>query len=191
MNIHEALTAQQVHSELGPLEITGSFEKRNPKAPAFLKVKDQAGGETALKIWGPAGNSQFSQGQVITVIPDGPKAEIRADKDQQGRDFLNVNNCRISFGGAPVASSPGGHPASTQLAAAGGQSARPPSAGSFISTKDEQIIRQNSLAHATALVVAGGVDDPKAAARLVLDIAPWFAAYSLTGEDITANEIPM
>lgn len=184
MNIHEALTAQQVHGELGPLEITGSFEKRNPKAPAFLKVKDQAGGETALKIWGPAGNSQFSQGQVITVIPDGPKAEIRADKDQQGRDFLNVNNCRISFGGAPVAS--------TQPAHAGNQAQpRQQPAGSFTSAKDEQIVRQNSLAHATALVVAGGVNDPKAAARLVLDIAPWFAAYSLTGEDITVNEIPM
>ncbi|MCB1131298.1 MAG: hypothetical protein KDN05_09220 [Verrucomicrobiae bacterium] len=181
MNIHEALTAQTIHGELGPVEITGVFEKRNPKAPAFLKVKDQSG-ETALKVWGVAGNNQFAQGQVITITPDGPKAEIRADKDTQGRDFLNVNNCRMVFGGSAPSASSG--VASTQQAPR-------QAVGSFSSNKDEQIVRQNSLAHATALVVAGGVGDPKAAARLVLDIAPWFAAYSLTGQDITANEIPM
>jgi hypothetical protein len=49
------------------------------------------------------------------------------------------------------------------------------------SNRDLTIIRQNSLAHATALVVASGVSDVYNAKDLVIDLAQSFAAYSEKG----------
>ena len=52
------------------------------------------------------------------------------------------------------------------------------------------IVRQNALAHATALVVAAGVDDAWKAQDLVLRLAVDFARYSATGEFDTVDDIP-
>ena len=65
-------------------------------------------------------------------------------------------------------------------APAGGGSAPAPSVGG--GSKDAMIIRQNALAHATALVVATGVADVWNAQSLVLKLAEGFAKYSATGE---------
>ena len=48
--------------------------------------------------------------------------------------------------------------------------------------RDIIIVRQNALAHATALVVASGVNDVWASQSLVLRLAEGFTKYSATGE---------
>lgn len=48
--------------------------------------------------------------------------------------------------------------------------------------RDLIIVRQNALAHATALVVASGVSDVWASQSLVLRLAEGFTKYSATGE---------
>jgi hypothetical protein len=58
------------------------------------------------------------------------------------------------------------------------------SGGGVVATggRDLIIVRQNALAHATALVVATGVADVWKAQSLVLKLAEGFAKYSATGE---------
>lgn len=56
--------------------------------------------------------------------------------------------------------------------------------------RDLIIVRQNALAHATALVVAAGVDDAWKAQDLVLRLAVDFARYSATGEFDAVDDIP-
>lgn len=48
--------------------------------------------------------------------------------------------------------------------------------------RDIIIVRQNALAHATALVVASGVSDVWASQSLVLRLAEAFTKYSATGD---------
>lgn len=59
-----------------------------------------------------------------------------------------------------------------------------PSSGGVVATggRDLIIVRQNALAHATALVVASGVSDVWASQSLVLRLAEGFTKYSATGE---------
>lgn len=49
--------------------------------------------------------------------------------------------------------------------------------------RNRSIVRQNSLSHATALVVGAGVKDAEKAADLVLALAPRFEAYSMLEDD--------
>jgi hypothetical protein len=58
------------------------------------------------------------------------------------------------------------------------------SGGGVVATggRDLIIVRQNALAHATALVVSSGVSDVWAAQSLVLRLAEGFTKYSATGE---------
>jgi len=67
-------------------------------------------------------------------------------------------------------------------APAGGGSSPAPSGGGTTGGRDLVIVRQNALAHATALVVATGVADVWQAQSLVLKLAGGFAKYSATGE---------
>lgn len=68
-----------------------------------------------------------------------------------------------------------GAPATTPAAPSGG--------GGSATLRDLTIIRQNALAHATALVVASGVKgDLYDAQDLVIDLAKKFAEYSATGK---------
>lgn len=67
-------------------------------------------------------------------------------------------------------------------APAGGGSAPAPSGGGTTGGRDLVIVRQNALAHATALVVATGVADVWKAQSLVLKLAEGFTKYSATGE---------
>lgn len=61
--------------------------------------------------------------------------------------------------------------------------------GSISGGRDIVIVRQNALAHATALVVASGVSDVWASQSLVLRLAEGFAKYSATGEIEDDNPI--
>jgi hypothetical protein len=57
-----------------------------------------------------------------------------------------------------------------------------PSGGGSSGGRELTIMRQNALAHATALVVASGVHDVWDAQSLVLRLAEGFTKYSSTGE---------
>jgi hypothetical protein len=88
---------------------------------------------------------------------------ISFDWVQKG-EYRNIKGSvsKSASGAAPVAASGGG----------GGATSR-----------DLTIIRQNALAHATALVVASGVTgDLYDAQDLVIDLAKKFAEYSATGK---------
>lgn len=86
-------------------------------------------------------------------------------------DFDKTGKYRnIGKGGVSVITSGGG---SAPSSGGGGAS----SGG-----RDAVIVRQNALAHATALVVASGVSDVWNDQRLVIALADGFARYSLTGE---------
>lgn len=88
---------------------------------------------------------------------------ISFDWVQKG-DYRNIKGSvsKVSSGSAPQASSGGGGSATS---------------------RDLTIIRQNALAHATALVVASGVKgDLYDAQDLVIDLAKKFAEYSATGD---------
>jgi len=94
---------------------------------------------------------------------------ISFDWVQKG-DYRNIKGSvsKSASGSAPQASSGGGGSATN---------------------RDLTIIRQNALAHATALVVASGVKgDLYDAQDLVIDLAKKFAEYSATGK---AEESPV
>ena len=99
-------------------------------------------------------------------FPVNPGDTISFDWVQKG-DYRNIKSSvsKSASGAAPVASSGGG------------------SASGSATNRDLTIIRQNALAHATALVVASGVKgDLYDAQDLVIDLAKKFAKYSETGE---------
>lgn len=96
-------------------------------------------------------------------FPVNPGDTISFDWVQKG-DYRNIKGSvsKSASGAAPVASSGGGGSATS---------------------RDLTIIRQNALAHATALVVASGVKgDLYDAQDLVIDLAKKFAEYSATGK---------
>lgn len=72
----------------------------------------------------------------------------------------------------------------------GSASANQSGGASTAGSRDLIIVRQNALAHATAIVVAAGVNDAWAAQDLVLRLAVDFARYSATGEFDTVDDIP-
>lgn len=91
---------------------------------------------------------------------------ISFDWVQKG-DYRNIKGSvsKSAFGAAPAPSSGVG------------------SASGSATQRDLTIIRQNALAHATALVVASGVKgDLYDAQDLVIDLAKKFAEYSATGK---------
>lgn len=194
MNIQSAL-AQRSAASLDNLEVVQVFEKRSNKSPAFLRVKDGTG-DTALKIWGPASNTAFSQGMVISIVASGARSSINAEADQQGREFFNVNDCDVTI----ISEGNPAQAAQPQRQAGGfqrgnfqrGGAARAPQDNTGTTPKDGQIIRQNALSHATAIVVAKGVNGTTDQAQAeIIRLAKVFAHYSQTGEDLSEDHIPI
>jgi hypothetical protein len=56
--------------------------------------------------------------------------------------------------------------------------------------RESIIVRQNALAHATALVIATGVKDVWNAKDVVIELAKHFTSYSLTGDDLVETPAP-
>lgn len=165
-SIHSVLSqgAKGKAMGLGPVEVTAAYpadttprgkQKRN------LMIKDGSG-NTRLTLWGAAAGLPIDKGQTITL-----KGQV-ACNEYNGNITLQAEHVTLADGGE------GGAPASAPATASHSHAGAP-------SNKDQQIMRQNALAHATALVVASGVSDVFSAQDLVLDLAQRFAEYSETG----------
>lgn len=105
-------------------------------------------------------------------IVAGDTVTINWAPDKTGQ-YKNIKSIAKAEGAAPTAQAAGGN------ASAGG--------------RDAVIVRQNALAHATALVIASGVSDVWNEQRLIIALAEGFARYSLTGEvehDTPINDEP-
>lgn len=126
-------------------------------------------GQIAVSLWGAAASLPIQDGQTITL--QGPLKR----GDYKGTPQLSGEN------GLAVA---GGDPSQAAHAAPAAQHGP---AG--VTPKDSTIIRQNSLAHATALVTSMGVGgDVFSAQALVLQLAKVYAHYSETGETPESSE---
>lgn len=92
---------------LGPVKITRIFPKSGfgDKANLFILVED-ATGKTGVKIWGPAANNVFSEGEIITLTGGGPKGGLKNQEYPvgSGKWSLNANDCRISRSGQAIES---------------------------------------------------------------------------------------
>ncbi len=87
---------------LGPCTVKKSFPMKPGDKSAYVIVMD-ATGESALKIWGPAGPAlALTEGQIITVVAQGPKGSIQ-NQEYNGKWALNANSVRVDVaGGASV-----------------------------------------------------------------------------------------
>lgn len=98
----------------------------------------------------------------IGNVNAGDNVTFNWDMDKTGK-YRNIKGAVNVVAGAPSPVSSGGG-----VVATGG--------------RDLIIVRQNALAHATALVVASGVSDVWSAQSVVLRLAEGFTKYSATGE---------
>lgn len=99
----------------------------------------------------------------IGDVNAGDNVTFNWEPDKTGK-YRNIKGAVSVVAGAPSGSSGGGNVGNTS----GG--------------RDIIIVRQNALAHATALVVASGVSDVWASQSLVLRLAEGFTKYSATGD---------
>lgn len=102
----------------------------------------------------------------ISGVNVGDTVTFNWDYDKTGK-YKNIK------GGINVVSQGGGTASSGSSATAGGGS---------VGGREIIIVRQNALAHATALVVATGISDVWDAQSLILRLAEVFAKYSATGD---------
>ena len=119
---------------------------------------------------------------VVQAVKDGKRVQINGDWYGSFNPIGNVNaGDNVTFNWEPDKTGKYRNIKSAVTVVAGGApstgSASAPSGG-----RELTIMRQNALAHATALVVASGVSDVWASQSLVLRLAEAFTKYSATGE---------
>ncbi len=120
-NLHQLTTTGSVLS-LGPVTVTKAFNKFAGSSSVLILVSDPSVSEAkALKIWGPASNTVFTEGQQLTFQGQGPKGKVEW-KEYKGKWEGNVNDCAVIVGD-------GGQPAQQYAAQAAPQSAPAASAG--------------------------------------------------------------
>lgn len=140
----------------------------NGKMMRNVTLSDSSG-QIAVSLWGAAASLPIQDGQTITLQGSLKRGDYKGTPQLSGENGLAV------VGGDPSQT------AQATPAAHGGTSG--------VTTKDSTIIRQNSLAHATALVTSMGVGgDVFSAQALVLQLAKVYARYSETGETTEAEE---
>ena len=174
-NIHAVLS--EGHAiQLGPVTVTKTYDRKPGDKNRFVLIRDESG-QGALKIWGAAANTPLQENQVITLIGTAPKGGLKTSV-YNDKTSIDANDCRLQIAGQESSqASPDVQPVQYVRAAA------PPRAtGTSLPSKDDQIMRQNALAHATALVIASGVKNPYSDQTLVLQLAERYAHYSATGD---------
>lgn len=156
-------------SGVGPVTISKLFKPgvtKNNKIKVSGKFKDGSG-EIEFTLWEPASkNCVLQEGQVYTFGGTFKRGEYN-------------NSPQVTSDDATIAGQ-GGTPASAPASQQSAQQVQGGAANS-ITPKDMQIMRQNALTHATALVVACGVKDIFMAQEDVLELARRFTKYSATG----------
>lgn len=95
MNIHQILQEGSA-VQLGPVEVTKTYNKNPGDKNRFLLIKD-ASGQGALKIWGAAANTNVNAGDIITLVGSGPKGGLKTS-EYNGKTSIDANDCRLEFG---------------------------------------------------------------------------------------------
>ncbi len=156
---------------IGPVTVSMKYPpKMTAKGTMMLNAELSDGsGSIGITLWEPASKLAIADGGVYTF------EGLMKREEYQGKPKLSSTSLRIAGqGGNPTAASVG-----QQASQGGSQAAQGAAPG--IAPKDMQIMRQNALSHATALVVAVGVKDIFHAQEDVLELARRFAKYSATG----------
>lgn len=157
---------------LGPVTVTakwgakqvGNFNKwmRN------VTVTDGSG-SVEITLWGAAAQLPIQNGQVGTFTGALKRGEYQGNPKLEGENGISF----AADGNAPVQQ----HPAGNQSHGGGSSQTQ------GVSAKDQQIMRQNGLQHASRLVAAiCPGQDIYTAANLTIEIADQFARFSETGE---------
>ena len=119
---------------------------------------------------------------VVQAVKDGKRVQVNGDWYGSFNPIGNVNTGdNVTFNWEPDKSGKYRNIKGTVNVVAGSA----PSTGSSSAPsggRELSIMRQNALAHATALVVASGVSDVWDSQGLVLRLAEAFTRYSATGE---------
>lgn len=166
---------------LGPVTVSAKYPAKqtsNGKWMRTIQVSD-ASGTTKLTLWGSSAQLPLTDGSTVIF-----KGNLKCN-EYNGTKGIAAEGVTIE-------------PADGSAPASGGPAIGQPAHAGPASSKDQQIMRQNALAHATALVVASGVGASVFdAQRTVLELAEVFAKYSETGEtgspslpDAPADYIP-
>jgi hypothetical protein len=162
MNLHE-ITTQGSGVSLGPVTVTKAFNKFAGATCVLVLVTDgSVQAPVAVKVWGPASNTLFQEGMVMTFQGSGPKGKLEY-KEYKGKWEINANDCNVLVGGAPAqqqapqgapASSGGGYqPRGAQAPPAGGNE------GAQTLAYDEMVQRMESYAKKQALFTRILVDE--------------------------------
>jgi len=119
---------------------------------------------------------------VVQAVKDGKRIQVNGDWYGSFNPIGDVNaGDNVTFNWEPDKTGKYRNIKGAVNVVAGGA----PSTGSAIAPsggRELTIMRQNALAHATALVVASGVSDVWASQSLVLRLAEAFTKYSATGD---------
>lgn len=121
---------------------------------------------------------------VVQAVKDGKRVQVNGDWYGSFNPIGNVNvGDNVTFNWEPDKTGKYRNIKGTVNVVAGASNSVS-SGGGVVATggRDLIIVRQNALAHATALVVASGVSDVWSAQSVVLRLAEGFTKYSATGE---------
>lgn len=129
---------------------------------------------------------------VVQEVKDGKRVKVNGDWYGSYNPIGNVNaGDNVTFNWEPDKTGKYRNIKGTVNVVAGASNSVSSGGGGATSGgRDLIIVRQNALAHATALVVASGVHDVWKAQDLVLRLAVDFTRYSATGEFDTVDDIP-
>jgi hypothetical protein len=164
MNIHSILQAGAAN-QLGPVTVSKIYPPNPGAKNKFVLIEDSSG-KGALKIWGAAMNTHFSEGQQITLVGSGPKGGLKTS-EYNGKTSIDANDCRIEIGGQnqaqPPATSyqqPAAQPAG-QLASGNTQRVRLTSPSDELDQRDLLILSKHSKISAkmTELLIAEGLPE--------------------------------
>ena len=169
---------------LGPCTISAKWPAKMAKNNKLYRNVEASDGTGSIKItlWGDAANLPFYDGMTASIRGSLKRGDYNGTPQLSGEQGLSLEP---AAGGQPSLPMQGAAP---QGAPAGQQA---PSGGATnYYSKDQQIMRQNALTHATALVVAQGVSGSVFdAQRTVLELAVFYAKFSETG-DTSIPELP-
>lgn len=92
----QSVLSQGSAIQLGPVTVTKAYPKKPGDKNRFVLVEDPSG-KSALKIWGAASNTELAEGQIITLVGQGPKGGVRTS-EYNGKVSIDCNDCRLELG---------------------------------------------------------------------------------------------
>jgi hypothetical protein len=96
VNIHSVLQEGQA-VQLGPVKVEKTYPRKPGDKNRFVLISDGSG-KGALKIWGPAANTELQEGQMITLVGSGPRGGVKTT-EFNGKTSIDANDCRIEIAG--------------------------------------------------------------------------------------------